>query len=820
MKNKLVRHSFRKVRNNYKRFISLLFMALLGVGFFVGIKATSSDMIKSLDVFADKNNFYDIELTSNLGFSTADIEQLKKIPNVRIAVGGRQQDNYLKVNSREYVVRVLNTTKGINDVYITQGRLPQNEKEIVVEKRLLRDNTLTIGDFVTIGRENFKIVGEVLSPLYFSMDRGMTNIGNGQIKYYVYASDEFFSSDYFSTVYLTVDGAKDDITGDDSYIERITAVADKIENIKSELEDRRFDEVYGEKINSAKVMGIDIDTSKFLKANLKINLRSDNQAYSDVIDASDNLEKLGNVFPLVFYLIAILISLITMMRMVEEDRSENGTMKALGYSTFQVLLKYLLFSFIATLLGGMLGVIIGCNIIPRIIWNIYQMMFTVPYFVCEINLKYTLIGIFIALICICGSAIITCIKNLRDVPATLMRPKAPKNGKRVLLEEISFIWSRLNFSNKITVRNIFRYKSRVLATIVGIMGCTALILAGFGLRDAIRDIVSYQYEKVFHYSRMVVLKNSGMQKKMKKELEKRQEVATYVSCLMNDVKIEHAGKHENATLVTSGNYRKLDSVISLINVDKTESKAVPQQGEIVISEKTSMVFDVDVGEYLTISFNGQKRKLKISAIVENYIGQYVYIDSLTYQNNFGDYSENTFLLKLAEGLRKSEIKSFDEEVLGLAEVAALVNVNENIDLVEKTMNSLNSVVVVLIVAAALLAFVVLYNLSNINISEREREIATLKVLGFYNKEVDSYITKENIILTLIGIFLGLIVGKYLSNFIIATCEPDTVMFVRKINICSYFVSAMITGVFTVLVNLITHFSLLKIDMIESLKNVE
>lgn len=820
MKNKLVRHSFRKIRNNYKRFISLLFMALLGVGFFVGIKATSPDMIKSLDVFADKNNFYDIELTSNLGFSTADIEQLKKIPNVRIAVGGRQQDNYLKVNSREYVVRVLNTTKGINDVYITQGRLPQNEKEIVVEKRLLRDNTLTIGDFVTIGRENFKIVGEVLSPLYFSMDRGMTNIGNGQIKYYVYASDEFFSSDYFSTVYLTVDGAKDDITGDDSYIERITAVADKIENIKSELEDRRFDEVYGEKINSAKVMGIDIDTSKFLKANLKINLRFDNQAYSDVIDASDNLEKLGNVFPLVFYLIAILISLITMMRMVEEDRSENGTMKALGYSTFQVLLKYLLFSFIATLLGGMLGVIIGCNIIPRIIWNIYQMMFTVPYFVCEINLKYTLIGILIALICICGSAIITCIKNLRDVPATLMRPKAPKNGKRVLLEEISFIWSRLNFSNKITVRNIFRYKSRVLATIVGIMGCTALILAGFGLRDAIRDIVSYQYEKVFHYNRMVVLKNSGMQKKMKKELEKRQEVATYVSCLMNDVKIEHAGKSENATLVTSGNYRKLDSVISLINVDKTESKAVPQQGEIVISEKTSMVFDVDVGEYLTISFNGQKRKLKISAIVENYIGQYVYIDSLTYQNNFGDYLENTFLLKLTEGLTKSEIKSFDEEVLGLAEVAALVNVNENIDLVEKTMNSLNSVVVVLIVAAALLAFVVLYNLSNINISEREREIATLKVLGFYNKEVDNYITKENIILTFIGIFLGLIVGKYLSNFIIATCEPDTVMFVRKINICSYFVSAMITGVFTVLVNLITHFSLLKIDMIESLKNVE
>lgn len=825
MKSKLLVHSLRKIKDNYKRFISLFFMAFLGVGFFVGIKATSPDMIMSLDKYFDKHKVYDIEIASTLGFTEKDIKEIGRFENVEAVIGSYMRDNYLKVDSKESVVRILGIGDNLNELYVKDGRLPKNDKEVVVESKLLRDNNLKIGDFVSIGGtnndfDNFKIVGVIVSPLYFSMDRGMTNIGNGQVKYYVYVSDSVVKNDYYTHIYLTVNGASDCITNSKLYKDKVYDVKKELSSIKKDLEERRFEEVYGEKIDSAKKMGITINERELPKAKITINTRSDNQAYKDVVDASENVKRLGNVFPLVFYVIAILISLITMMRMVEEDRLENGTMKALGYKTNEVIIKYLLFSIIATITGGMIGVFVGCKLIPQIIWNIYQMMFTVPYFVSEINLEYTIIGLGIALICIVGSAVITCIKNLDNVPANLMRPKAPKTGRRVLLEGVPFIWNRFNFSQKITVRNIFRYKSRVLATIIGITGCTALILAGFGLKDAIRDIVTYQYDFVFHYDRMVVSNGASVSKTLSDKLADKKEIKSLIPCFMNDVKIKYEKKAENVTLVVSDDYNELDKVISLYDVDNNREKVFPVTDSVVISEKTRSVFGIDVGDYLTIYNGSETHKVKVSHVIENYVGQYIYLTEETYEEIFDEYFENTFLLKLDKKLDKKTINKFDEELLEMSEVAALLNVDETINLVRKTMESLNSVVIVLIVAAALLAFVVLYNLSNINICERQREIATLKVLGFYNNEVDNYITKENIILTIIGIFFGLICGKYLSNFIIATCEPDTVMFVRTISLFSYIISAIITVIFTVVVNIITHFSLLKIEMIESLKNVE
>ena len=319
---------------------------------------------------------------------------------------------------------------------------------------------------------------------------------------------------------------------------------------------------------------------------------------------------------------------------------------------------------------------------------------------------------------------------------------------------------------------------------------------------------------------MIVSANVTMSEKVSNTLSKREEIDSFTPCLMRDVRIKYGKKTDNLTLVASEDYVQLDRVISLYDVDNSKMKVYPRDNEVIITEKTRTVFGVDVGDYLKV-YNGDKSfKVKVSSVVENYVGQYIYLTKNTYEDLFGEYLENTFLAKLDKTASLKSINQLDEDLLKMDEVTALVNIDETIDLVGKTMNSLNSVVVVLIVAAALLAFVVLYNLSNINISEREREIATLKVLGFYNNEIDDYITKENIILTIIGIFFGLICGKYLSNFIIATCEPDSVMFVRTISLFSYFVSAIVTIVFTVFVNIITHFSLLRINMIESLKNVE
>jgi len=688
----------------------------------------------------------------------------------------------------------------------------------------MKDNKLEIGDFVNIeGLEkynNFKIVGEVISPIYFSMDRGQSVTQNGQVKYYAYVLENVVESDFYSQVYVTVEGANDLLTDSSLYKREVEKVQKKIEARKEELEERRFLEIYGDYINKANANGIKLDTSNYARPKIMINLRSDNQAYNDVLDASDNIGKLGNVFPIVFYLIAILISLITMMRMVEEDRLENGTMKALGYKVKDVLFKYLLFSFSATIIGGILGVIVFSSFVPKIIWNIYQMMFTVPYFVRVIDYQYTLIGLLAAVFCICGSTIFTCFKSLKDVPALLMRPKAPTNGRRVLLEKIPFVWKRLKFSSKITVRNIFRYKSRVLATIVGITGCTALLLAGFGLRDAISDIVTYQYDKLFHYDRMLVVKGVSSKEKIFNVLDEEVATVNYIGCLIRDSKIKYKGHDASVTLVSSSDYKSLSGFISLYDAFNGEV-VYPSKSEMAISLKTSKVLGIKVGDYLTVlGSDNKEHKVKVSNILENYVGQYVYLGKDIYEEIFWEYRENSYLLNFSSKMKDEEIKELDNELIKTGDVLSILDVSGTIDLVNKTMDSLNSVVVILIVVAAVLAFVVLYNLSNINICERKREIATLKVLGFYNKEVDSYITRENILLTIIGIGLGLFFGKYLSNFIISTCEPDTVMFVREIRLVSYIISAIMTILFTVIINTFTHFSLKKIDMISSLKNVE
>ena len=808
MKNKLLIYYFRKIKSNYKRFISLLLMALLGVGFFTGIKATSPLIIQTLDKFLDKHKVYDLELVSNLGFSDNDIKILEEIDDISV-YGSYQLDTYAKINKEDYLIRVLNIDNGVNELYLEKGRMPKNDNEIVVDSKLLEVNDVHLGDIIEIADTNlendkFKIVGSAISPIYYSMDRGNTNIGNGKIDYFIYANKKVISKDYYSYLYILENSLNKEVTNSSKYLDKIDDLRKKVENKSKFLSTDRLKE-----------LGLDRDF-----VNVKINERTDNSSYKDIIDASSSIKQIGNVFPLVFYVIAVFISLITVMRMTQEDRLENGTMKALGYNTFQIVIKYLLFSFSATIIGSIIGIIIGCSLIPNVIWNIYQLLFRIPYFKSNINILYATIGTIIALICVCGSSVLSCINNLREVPASLMRPKAPKNGKRVLLERINFIWKRLSFSKKITIRNIFRYKSRVLATIIGISGCSALILAGFGLRDAVSDIVVYQYNKVFHYDRMIALNSNYSKAEITDYFSKLKDIKDYEEIRLEDVEVGYAGRLCDVKLISTDDYKRLDKVISLYKSNSSK-KVVPKNGEIVVSEKLKVTLGIKKGDFLVIyDHNNKKHKLKVADIIENYVDIYVYINEDTYENIFGKLNYNTYLINYKENISKKESNKLDEKIINNKNVLGLFNTEEMVDLVNKTMKSLDSVVVILILAAAMLSFIVLYNLSNINISERQREIATLKVLGFYNKEVDDYITKENILLTLIGIIIGLILGKYLSNYLIFTCEPENVMFVRNVKFLSYIYSIIITVLFTIIVNIITHFSLKKIKMIESLKNVE
>ena len=821
-KDRILTSSFRKIKNNFKRFLSLLCMALLGVGFYAGIQAASPDMLDTLDSYLDTQNVYDIEIVSTLGLTENDLEEIRKIEGVDVAQGTYSKDAIMKTDKEEYVVKMIGINENINKVSLIEGNLPNENNEIVVENDFLQENDLKIGDIINFegDEQEYKIVGTVESPLYFGISRGTTTLGKGQIDYYIYAKEDIFNQEYYNNIYLTVKNANEMTTSENGYEEVVENTINKIEEIQTDREEQRFNEVYGEYIQSLELQNIPVDRESLPSSTWYIFDRTNNQAYSDFIDATEGVSKIGDVFPVIFYIIAILISLISMMRMVEEDRQELGTLKALGFGNFKIILKYIIFSLLATIIGGLIGMAIGFKLLPNIIWEIYTMLFTVPNFVAEFNLEYGLIGLIIGVICICGSSILVACRQLKQMPSVLMRPKSPKMGKKILLEKWKFFWSKLNFSNKIVVRNLFRYKMRAIVTVIGISGCTALILAGFGLKDSISNIVTFQFENVLKYDELISLNSNTDVESLINSLQENEDVVDQVTARMETTRIYNNDKDYEVTLTIANNIDELENVISLNDVDNEYQKIELKDDEVVLSEKLATLLEVEKGDNVTFrNEDGKEYALKVTAIAENYINNYVYMTKDTYENVFSPYETNVIFLKIAD-LTAEEEDELRKEILNNASVSSIVSSENTVSTVSDMMGSLDAVVVILVVASAILAFVVMYNLSNINISERQREIATLKVLGFYDNEVDNYITKENMILAFFGIILGLIVGVYLSHFIITTCETDTLMFVRQVNPLSFVYSATITIAFTLIVNLINHINLKKINMIDSLKSVE
>ena len=819
MKTKLLKHIFMKIKDNYKRFLSLICMAFLGVGFYVGIQSSSPDMLKTLDNFYDENNVYDISVISNVGLTEDDLLKLSKIKNVELAINIQEKDSYLEIEENNYVVKLIEYNSQMNNVYIKEGRLPKNNNEVSVDNALLENNNLKLGDNITIDGKKYSIVGNVISPLYFSAERPNSNLGSGKVDYYIYVYNGSLDLEAYSNIYITVKGAKKHLTNSDSYKKLINNVKKDIDLIKDKQQDIRYDELYSDIIETSEMYGISIDESKFIKPKWYIYDRLDNTSYKELINASDNLKKIGNIFPIIFFAISVLVSLISMMRMIEEDRVENGTLKSLGYNSFHITLKYVIYSLLATTIGSSVGAIFGSYMIPNVIWNIYKKIFFIPKFIYLLKSDYNALGLWICILCICGTSIIVCVKNLREVPANLMRPKAPKSGKKILLERINFIWKKLKFSDKITIRNIFRYKSRVITTILGIAGCTALILAGFGLKDSIKDVIDFQFNNIIKYDKMLMTNESINQIDIEKELLNDDKVENYTNVNTQNIKVLFNDEQHEVTMITPDDFNSISKSISLIDLKTNNIIDNISDNSCIISEKTAKLLDIDVGDKISLLDNdNNKYDIKVSYIIKNYINQYLYINKNTYNNLFNNYKINSILISLKEEDKNS--KEFDKKYISNGYALTIVDIDDIKSSMSDMLSSIDSIVAILIIAAASLAFVVLYNLSNINISERKREIATLKVLGFYQSEVDKYINRETVLLTILGIGIGLLFGSYLSHFIISTCEPDYIMFDRHVYTLSYFYSLFITVIFTIIVTIVTHFNLKKINMVTSLKNVE
>ena len=1066
--NILFKYSIKEIFVNRKRFISIMLMALLGVGFFAGLVASGPDMRDSLDKFLDDTNTYDINIVSTLGLTNEDVDEIKKIKNTENVHGIYSKDISFKTDDKEFIFKAIEYSEKINTPILLDGKLPENNNECVVEQDFLIDSGFKIGDNIEIDEDDelkansFKIVGSVKSPIYVSMERGTTSLGDGTIDYYLYLNKDVFDMDYYPNIYLNVNSAKIEKITTNKYNELVENVYKDIENIKEERETQRYNNIKEEaseklqesideyekgkkegeeelkkakdkiedsekeiknaeneletgktkakkEISNAKaeisssenklkksekeyeeglekyskgvkeynsnksklessldVLNDNLKKLKDLKEEIekqialiedeikngnlenedklvllknqlsdlnsnikeiesnknKINNelssaekelnktkkaldsakkeidngykelekgkkelssresslnnqfakaekeiedgkkeiedaketlekeekkfneeikdaekeiedakediegikegkwyifdREDDTGFSSFIDSINSMNNIATLFPIIFYLVAILISSTSMSRMVEEERGDIGTLKALGYSNLRIINKYIAYSLLSTVLGGIIGMFIGFILIPTVVWENYSIIYYLPEFYPKLRFSYGILGTVIAVICITGSTVHSAYKELKDEPSSLMRPKSPKMGKKVILEKIPFIWKRLNFSSKTTVRNVFRYKKRALMTIIGISGCTALILAGFGLRDSIKDIAEYQYGRVFEYDLVVSLNKEDEELV---NLVKNSDIVESVSLtdsLSGSISAE--GIKRDTSIIVVENTEDFKNVANLRDIDSGNIIDLSNEG-VLISDKLASLLEIEKGENITLTDSDNNEfEYKVLGIVENYIGHYVYINKDLYESKENDFNINTLFIKYKEGNNDNE--AFEEMLLDDNSVTSITVVENSLEHVRDLLKSLDLVVMILIVSSALLAFVVLYNLANVNISERVREIATLKVLGFYDKEVDNYINRESIILTCIGIVIGLIAGVFLTGFVISTCETENMRFARNILLHSYIYSILITSVFSIIVNFATHFVLKKINMVESLKSIE
>ena len=843
------KNSIKSIIKSRRRFLSILIMAFLGVGFFSGLKACGPDMKEMLDNYVDNNKMYDIKIQSTLGLTEDDLKIVRKIDNVLKVYPSKEKDSLVKINNKQEVAHLI-PYDDINIPHVVEGRLPKNNNECVIDKLY---NKSLLGKYITIDNKKLKIVGYVESPLYMSTDRGTSLLGNGTVALFIYVNKDFLESDYYTSFNILVKDAKQEVTSSKKYNKLVDNVIEDINKIKKTQEEKRYESIIDEANNKIKE-ALELYTnnkqeldynynlvSSFMTEEMKkefednykkleeaknkidnekekldkiskgtwyIQKRKNNTGYTSIIEAIQTIDNIANMFPIIFYMVAILISLTSMTRMIEEERIEIGTLKSLGYTNLTIMSKYLLYSFLACIIGGVLGMSLGFYLLPGIVWKLYSLFYyAVPGFVFKYRLLSGIIGTLFAFICIGGATYIVANSELKEQASQLMRPKAPKNGKKILLENIPFIWKHFNFSNKVTTRNIFRYKKRSITTIIGISGCTALLVTGFGIKDSVIEIPNKQFKEIIKYDSSIILSNDSEIEKIVDKIKPE----IYVESKGISGIIESKEKDFETNIVVFKNNTELNKVYDLKALKDKKKLTLDDEG-IIITDKIAKSLNKKINDNIKINIDGINYKLKIKGITKNYVGHYIYMNKKYYESTISKYETNMLLVK-GSNAKNKEILKFDS-------VSSINRVSKMIKNASIMFDAMNYVVILLIIASALLDFVVLYNLANVNISERQREIATLKVLGFYDKEVDDYINKENIIFTIIGIILGMVFGIFIIDLIVASIEIDNLRIIRYIKPISFVYSALITITFSFIVNIIIHFILKKINMIESLKSIE
>lgn len=847
----LNKNIFREFKFSIARFVSITTLLSLGVFILIGLKVTGNDMRSTASHYYESHKMADAVVKSNADISVSNQKKLKNLDHVKTIEFTKSLDGLIAGSNTS--IRVQAKTSQLSTYQVTSGKLPKRSNEIALSKT--EHGKYKIGDYISLKNKSnknisgfknskYKIVGFVTSSDYLlKQNLGTTSVGTGQIDTYAVVSKSAFTSDTPTTALINYDNLKGSSYSDryEKQVEQNVANSESkiqklVENRKQKIIDKSYTKIdtqlpilqkmYGDKATLIITKEKTRVSTKTNALKYQIQSRNDyNAGYNQFGEDAKRIDVLSNTFPIIFFAVAILVVLLTMSRMGEEKRIELGTLRALGYTKYDTMKVFLSYGLLASIIGTSIGAWFGTTFLPKKIFAAYAANFVIPNFQTPVSWKWIIISLVITIICTVLPAVYVAGSSLKEKPATLMLPKPPKTGSKILLERIPFIWEKLSFNYKVTLRNLFRYKFKSCMTIIGVMGCTALLITGFGIKDSLNNIVTTQYKDIIHYDLIGMYNPTDTTKNIdayKNRISGIKRINSKTTIYYENVtsKTSAMNNNQQISLIVQKDKNQFSKYVTLRDPN-THNKIRLSSDGVVITQKLAKIMHVSVGDKITIKTStGQKHRLRISAITEMYAGHNIYMNANYYQKIFNEsLTYNSIMMKLNNRSGKN-IDNISRQLTKQHASVTVVQSDDAKETINNILNGLNNLVLIIIVAASLLAFVVLFTLTNINVSERIRELSTIKVLGFYPMEVVMYIYRETFILTLLGIIFGFAGGSWLHNYIMQTLPPETAMADMTLFWTNFTLSGIMTVAFSIIVMIFMARKISKVDMLGALKSVD
>lgn len=816
MKKTFIKTILRDFKKNITRLIAIVAIVALGVGFLVGLLSSTPDLEDSMNNYYNETNTHDILIKSTIGFSKKDIESLKKDIDLIEYIEGYNQMDYIssyhneKINIRRIM---LDFSSQLNKLSLINGNIPLNDDECLVQNFGIFSKSNMIGEKIVVDDKEYKIVGLCNSPLYYYHFQEVTTIGDGSLDSIIYT--KINDTQQITDISIRLVNSNNYHSFKDEYFDYINPVLKQISDLSDKYLENRFNVLYADTLkeleNNLLIEGynpLEIKTilelqKDEIKQNLSSKLgqmkwyvlnRNDNLSYTTYKSNAIKVQNVSVVFPFFFFFIAALISLTSISRLVSEDRTSIGTFKSLGYSNIKILSKYIIYAVFACIIGCGLGLLIGVYFLPWAIYYCYNTLFVMPKGYFNWHLWCVLLSTILMCLVIFLVMIYVCLKSLHEKPNALLIPKVPKAGKKILLERFNFIWKKLKFKYKSSIRNIFRFKRNLIMMIVGVGGCTGLMLIGLGLSNSLASPAKLQYGNVLKYD---------ISLSFDKEINLD---------FLNDSDTISLYKEDG--IVNNNDDYKVEILYSnndICDFIDLKTNSLPLDG-VIISSELAEKFKLKKGSYIDILVENEIKTFLVSSIFSNYIGNYVIV-------NNSINIDNTIYIKLGE----KDYNNFDEIIQKIYltyGTSSVTNLNSNKEMYDNLTNGTQFIVIVIVLFSGLLAIIVIYNLTNININERIKEIATLKVIGYHRKEILGYIYREIIIMSILGVLVGFIIGPVLNIFVMDKISSPGQMFNKILSPINYLYATIITSCFVGIVLLLFIPKIKNIEMVESLKSIE